>query len=129
MHSSHTNTPAKWLRCSVSVLWRNQIRDLMTIRKGEVTYRRIAREFPHQVAIRIPPGGLGMRSMEMHEFCKERGPHHTKSDRRRDLGDFTRFCFADRAHADAFEAKFGGERIEVKPSKRKVGGPAPRRPD
>jgi hypothetical protein len=31
--------------------------------------------------------------------------------RREPPADFMRFCFADPAHADAFMAEFGGERI------------------
>jgi hypothetical protein len=38
------------------------------MRKGEVTERRIDRDLPHQVAIRIPEGGLVARLMAMHQF-------------------------------------------------------------
>jgi hypothetical protein len=45
-------------------------------------------------------------------------PYKTRSDLRREpSGDFMRFCFADPAHADAFMAEFGGERITIEPQK------------
>jgi hypothetical protein len=83
------------------------------MRKGEVTKRRIDRDFPHQIAILIPEGGLVARLMAMHKFCDTRSmPYKTRSDLRREPpADFMRFCFADPAHADAFMAEFGGERI------------------
>jgi hypothetical protein len=85
------------------------------MRKGEVTKRRIDRDFPYQVAILIPEGGLVARLMAMHKFCDTRSmPYKTRSDLRRDPpADYVRFCFADTAHADAFLAEFGGERITI----------------
>ena len=41
----------------------------MTVRKGEMTGRWIDRDCPYQVAIRIPPGGLGMCSYG--DFAKD----------------------------------------------------------
>jgi hypothetical protein len=88
----------------------------MTQRKGEVTKRQTDRDYPHQVAILIPIGGLGARSMAMHAWCDVRGlPYRTRADRRREPtpSDHVRFCFADPAHADAFRAEFGGERLTI----------------
>jgi hypothetical protein len=85
-------------------------------RKGEVTKRRIDRDFPHQVAILIPVGGLGARLMTMHKFCDTRSmPYKTRSDLREPPSDYVRFCFGDPAHAEAFMAEFGGERITIEP--------------
>jgi hypothetical protein len=86
------------------------------MRKGEVTKRRIDRDFPHQVAIPIPEGGLVARLMAMHKFCDTRSiPYKTRGDLRRDPpADCMRFCFADPAHADAFMAEFGGERTTTR---------------
>ena len=79
----------------------------MTQRKGEVTKRRIDRDFSHQVAIQIPVGGLVARLMTMHQFCTTHAmPYKTRADLRREpLANFMRFCFADPAHADAFLAE------------------------
>jgi hypothetical protein len=80
----------------------------------KTTKHQIDRYCPFQVAIPIPLGGIGERLMGMHAFCREQAmPYHTKSDHR-DIGDFTRFCFADLAHANAFESGFGGERIMLR---------------
>lgn len=60
------------------------------MRKGEVTKRRIDRDFPHQVAIRIPVGGLVARLMTMHKLCDTHAmPYKTQADLRREpLADF-----------------------------------------
>jgi len=42
------------------------------MREGEITKRRIDREFPHQVAILIPVGGLVAWLIAMHKFCAPR---------------------------------------------------------
>jgi hypothetical protein len=85
------------------------------MRKGEVTKRRIDRDFPHQVAILIPVGGLVARLMAMHKFCDTRSIlYKTRSDLRRDPpSDYVRFCFSDPAHANAFMIEFGGARITI----------------
>jgi hypothetical protein len=59
------------------------------------------------------------RLMAMHKFCDTRSmPCKTHADLHRDPPvDYMRFCFADPAHADAFVAAFGGERITVEPHK------------
>jgi hypothetical protein len=90
----------------------------VTQRKGEFTKRRIDCDFPHQVAILIPEGGLLARLMAMHKFCDTRSiSYKTRSDLRREpISDYVRFCFGDPAHADAFMAEFGGERITIEPS-------------
>jgi hypothetical protein len=75
---------------------------------------------PHQVAILIPKGGLGARRLiEMHRFCTTRAlPYVTRADLRGDpSSNYIQFGFADPAHADAFMAEFGGERITVEPHK------------
>jgi hypothetical protein len=90
----------------------------VTQRKGEVTKRRIDRDFPHQVAILIPVGGLVARLMAMHKFCDTRSiSYKTRSDLRCEPpADYVRFCFEDPAHADAFMTEFGGERITIESS-------------
>jgi len=87
------------------------------MRKGEVIKRRIDRDFPHQVTILFPEGGLVARLMAMHQFCTTHAmPYVTCADVRHDEGsDYVRFCFADPAHADAFLAQFGGDPITIEP--------------
>jgi hypothetical protein len=89
----------------------------VTQRKGEITKRRIDRDFPHQVAIRVPDGGLVTRLMTMHKFCTIHAmPYKTHADvRRAPPADYVRFCFGDPTHADAFIGEFGGERITIEP--------------
>jgi hypothetical protein len=79
---------------------------------------RIDRNFPYQVAILIPVGGLVARLTAMHEFCDTRSMlYKTRSDLRREsISGYIRFCFRDPGHADAFMAEFGGERITIEPS-------------
>jgi hypothetical protein len=64
-----------------------------------------------------PEGGLVARLMAMHKFCATHAmPYKTHADLRRDPpADYVGFCFADPAHADAFLAEFGGERITIGP--------------
>ena len=90
----------------------------MIRRKGQVTQRQIDRDFPHQVAIK-----LADRVREMHEFCYTRRHCQPRDRRSHVLGvlEHARFCFADRADADAFVAKFGGVRIRIKPRHRDAG--------
>jgi hypothetical protein len=56
--------------------------------------------------------------MGMHKFCDLHSiAYKTRADLRRDPpSDYVRFCFGDPAHADAFMAEFGGERITIAPS-------------
>jgi hypothetical protein len=87
----------------------------MTRRKGEVTPRQIDRDYPHQVEIAIPEGGLGTRLNAMHEFC------HGADFRTCGIGakrlrtgrDGVRFCFKTPELAEAFQVRFGGERCCV----------------
>jgi hypothetical protein len=91
-----------------------RIESIHAMSRRKTTKHRIDRDCPFQVAIPIPFGGLGQRLMGMHAFCSEQAmPYHTKSDHR-DIGDFTLFCFADPAHANAFTVGFGGERVMLR---------------
>jgi hypothetical protein len=42
----------------------------MSRRKGEIMPRRVDRDYPDQVAIAIPEGGLGPLLNAMHDFCR-----------------------------------------------------------
>lgn len=83
----------------------------MARRKGEVTRRQVNRDYPHQVVIEIPPGGLGNRLDAMHGFCGTRGfEYATKGGTWEPPRETTTFSFKDPAGADAFHREFGGER-------------------
>ena len=67
------------------------------------------------VEIEVPPGGLGRRVDDMHQFHHQRGIKNQRGPRRRDdKHDFIRWCFADLATAEAFAAQFGGEILQQK---------------
>jgi hypothetical protein len=67
------------------------------------------------VEIEVPPGGLGRRIDDMHQFHHQRGIKDQRGPRRRDdEHDFIRWCFADLASAEAFAAQFGGEILQQK---------------
>lgn len=84
----------------------------MNRRKGEWTSKRIDREYPHQVEIAIPKGGLGDRIQAMDEFCRRHGlPFKTRA--LRGPPEAARWCFATPAAADVFHAEFGGERVNA----------------
>jgi hypothetical protein len=82
-------------------------------RKGELGKEMIDRDWPHQVA--LPACRLvGENYVTVHVFCERlslcpRGHSFHRNDR-----DFTVFCFAERAHAERFQARFGGEFIDPK---------------
>jgi hypothetical protein len=72
--------------------------------KGQVTPRQVDRDYPHQVEIAIPEGGLGTRLNAMHDFCrgadfKTRGIGLKRLETGR---DGVRFCFKAPELADAF---------------------------
>jgi len=77
----------------------------------------IDRDYPHQVTIRTPLGASDTRQAEMKAFCIDNAAScHAEADSQqppRHIGAVTRFCFTDPTHADAFEEKFGGERITI----------------
>ena len=53
------------------------MRKQMTYRTGEITPKRIDQEYPRQIEISIPSGGLGTRLNDHHEFC-HRGDSDTQ---------------------------------------------------
>jgi len=82
----------------------------VTRRKGEYSNSRLDREFPHQV---ILPANrcTGENGAAMNNFCANLalGPgHHSLfyEDRWHLV-----YCFANAAHADLFQEKFGGENL------------------
>jgi hypothetical protein len=83
--------------------------------KGRSGFREIAGLYPYVVEIVVPPGGLGRRLDDMHEFHRQRGIKDQRGPRRRDdEHDYLRWCFADLATAEVFAAEFGGEVLQQK---------------
>jgi hypothetical protein len=82
----------------------------MVYRKGELTPRRILRDWPHHVLVRVPGEGLGNRFMEMKAFCQGRD-HKTAGAlglaQSRGWSDAMWWCFKSETDAEAFRAKFG----------------------
>jgi hypothetical protein len=85
----------------------------MVYRKGELSSKEIDLYWPHQVAL---PSQLlvGESYVRVHLFCEglslcPRGHHFRRNDT-----DFTVFCFSERAHAEKFLTRFGGELIDPK---------------
>jgi hypothetical protein len=81
----------------------------MTRRKGEITPRQVDRDYPHQVEIAIPSGGLRPLLNAMHDFCRgadfrTRGIGIKRPETGR---DGVRFCFKAREPAEAFRAPLG----------------------
>jgi hypothetical protein len=72
----------------------------VTRRTGEITPRQVDRDYPHQVEIAIPEGGLGTRLSAMDEFC--RGLSNMRYRR-----DGVRFCFKTPDMAEAFRPGLG----------------------
>lgn len=80
------------------------------MRRNELYPPMIDRGWPHQ--IRIPQETCGGKNYDVvHGFCREEGlslcPRgHSVS---RDAVHYVVFCFAEREHAERFQARFGGE--------------------
>jgi hypothetical protein len=83
--------------------------------KGQITPRQIDRDYPRQVEIAIPEGGLGTLLNAMHDFCRG-ADFRTRGIgvKRLETGrDGVRFCFKAPELAEAFQARFGGERFRA----------------
>jgi len=82
-------------------------------RRGELTAAGIDREWPHQVALRSGVcRGTYFRTLQA--FCLDlslcpRGHSVYHEDEWWHV-----FCFAEEAHAEAFQLRFGGERFNPK---------------
>ena len=77
-------------------------------RKGELSPSRVDREWPHQIMLPAEDC-LGQQYNVIAEFCADlslcpRGHSLGVSDKWQRV-----FCFADKAGAEKFQARFGGE--------------------
>jgi hypothetical protein len=85
-------------------------------RKGEVTKAAIDRDWPLQVALATPMPHVA----QLRDFCRDAGlslcqrttGFYREVDR--EVIWYACFCFAGRAHAERFQARFGGEFIDPK---------------
>ena len=84
----------------------------MASRKGELNKRAVDNDWPYQVA--LPANACtGAQYDVVHNFCRglslcPRG-HYFRRD---DIG-YNVFCFAEKAHAEMFREKFGGDVVEA----------------
>jgi hypothetical protein len=82
-------------------------------RRGELNKEKIDRDWPHQVA--LPAARCtGRNYVTIRLFCEElslcpRGHSYRLCDT-----DVNVFCFAERADAEQFQLRFGGEFIDPK---------------
>jgi hypothetical protein len=82
-------------------------------RKGELSKGTIDREWPHQVALRADRC-TGHNYVTIRLFCERLSLCSRGHSFHRDSIDMNVFCFAERAHAEKFQVRFGGEFIDPK---------------
>jgi hypothetical protein len=80
----------------------------MVRRKGELSNAMIDHGWPYQVALEARLS-MGDRYYTVHYFCQDLSLCPRGHGFYRDGRHFNVYCFAERAHADQFRAKFGGE--------------------
>ena len=84
----------------------------MNRRKGETTGAMNERDFPHVVELALPPDGFSDQGSGFEEFHRKRGiPIRPGRGRHEPTQFYVRFCFPSTAAADAFQNRFGGERL------------------
>jgi hypothetical protein len=68
--------------------------------------------YPHIVEMKVPPNGFGRLLNIMIDWHHAQGIRALQGPGRLDEDlSFIRWCFASADHADAFQAKFGGNRL------------------
>ena len=85
----------------------------MVYRKGELSKAEMDRQWPHQIALPAYRC-IGHRYLTIQFFCEAQRLSLCRcrhSFRENDL-DMTFFCFAERAHAEQFQARFGGDFLD-----------------
>jgi hypothetical protein len=81
-------------------------------RKGEISYGRIRREWPHHVA--LPADKVaGKNYDQVHGFARTLSVAPRTLSFRRDDVDYVVFCFIKPEDADIFRERFGGEVIST----------------
>ena len=87
----------------------------MTRRKGEMSKGAVDRDYPHQVELRADLT-TGKNCDAALAFCRGLTLAPRGRSRRKENTDYNVWCFADPAHADAFQARYGGQRGEARKS-------------
>jgi len=82
-------------------------------RKGELSKGTIDRQWPHQVALSASRCA-GRNYVTIRIFCEGLSLCPRTHSFRRDDEDMIVFCFAKRADAELFQARFGGKLIDPK---------------
>jgi len=83
----------------------------MVYRGGELSKAMMERDWPHQVA--LPATRChGHNYVTLRFFCEPLSLCPRTHSYRRDDQDVIVFCFAERAHAEQFRERFGGEFID-----------------
>jgi hypothetical protein len=74
------------------------------------------RAFPHIVELPLPSGGFRDTDADIEAFHRHHGVEPRRGRGRVENGErwYVRFCFADPAIAEAFAARFGGERLNYR---------------
>jgi hypothetical protein len=76
------------------------------------TRRLNEQDFPHLVELAVPPGGLGNQVVEIAALHRDLGiPVRAGRERREGEQFFVRYCFPNTKLADAFAARFAGQRL------------------
>lgn len=75
----------------------------MVRRKGERTAKQVERDYPHVVAFRVPPRGLGLRLHRLHGWCAARRVDYASMPFRIGQTDFACFCFKSEELAQEFQ--------------------------
>jgi len=81
--------------------------------KGRPSANTLARDFPHMVEMPVPRSGFGNQLNAMFDWHSANSIESQRGPERREVADhdtryFIRWCFADRAMAEAFAAEFSG---------------------
>jgi len=82
-------------------------------RRGELNKDTIDRDWPHQVALRADRC-TGHNYVTLRLFCEGLSLCPRGHSFFRDGIDITVFCFAERADAETFQQRFGGEFLDPK---------------
>ena len=82
-------------------------------RRGEPSKAIIERDWPHQIALPAERCS-GYDYVTIRLFCEDLSLCPRGHSFRRDNIDMNVFCFAERAHAEQFRGRFGGEFIDPK---------------
>src|ERR1700749_3340999 len=82
----------------------------MVSRRSQLSSARLAREWPHQVAVRATL--VAQRHADLLTFCQDLAVAPRQQTVRRDDEGYVIYAFADPEHPARFLAQFEGERFD-----------------